>query len=175
LFFSRRNAAGNKDHKMEMEHAKEAKRVKEANALLHGFYYEDLKEGMRGAYAKTITDADVITFAGISGDTNPVHLNHEFASETMFEGQIAHGMLTASFISTVIGTKLPGPGCIYVSQNLRFKAPVKVGDTVTATCTVSKMIPEKRMIEMETVCSVGGKAVLDGQAMILVPSKETKV
>jgi len=158
---------------MEMERAKEAKRVKEANALLHGLYFEDLEEGMRGAYAKTITDADVITFAGISGDTNPVHLNHEFASETMFEGQIAHGMLTASFISTVIGTKLPGPGCIYVSQNLRFKAPVKVGDTVTATCTVSKMIPEKRMIEMETVCSVGGKPVLDGQAMILVPSRKS--
>ena len=115
--------------------------------------------------------ADVITFAGISGDTNPVHLNHEFASETMFEGQIAHGMLTASFISTVIGTKLPGPGCIYVSQNLRFKAPVKVGDTVTATCTVTRLIAEKRFIEMDTVCSVGGEVVLDGQATILVPSK----
>lgn len=159
---------------MELERAKEAIRVKEANAMLHGFYFEDLKEGMRAAYAKTITDADVITFAGISGDTNPVHLNHEFASETMFEGQIAHGMLTASFISTVIGTKLPGPGCIYVSQNLRFKAPVKVGDTVTATCTVTKMIPEKHMIEMETVCSVGGKPVLNGEATIMVPTKAGK-
>ena len=157
-----------------MELSKEAKRVKEANEMLHGLYFEDLKEGMRDAYAKTITDADVITFAGISGDTNPVHLNHEFASETLFEGQIAHGMLTASFISTVIGTKLPGPGCIYVSQNLRFKAPVKVGDTVTATCTVSRLIPEKRMIEMETVCSVGGKTVLDGEATILVPTKSDK-
>ena len=105
---------------MDMERAKEAKRVKEANEMLHGLYFEDLKEGMRNAFAKTITNADVITFAGISGDTNPVHLNHEFASETLFEGQVAHGMLTASFISTVIGTKLPGPGCIYVSQNLRF-------------------------------------------------------
>ena len=157
-----------------MELSKEAKRVKEANEMLHGLYFEDLKEGMRDAYAKTITDADVITFAGISGDTNPVHLNHEFASETLFEGQVAHGMLTASFISTVIGTKLPGPGCIYVSQNLRFKAPVKVGDTVTATCTVSRLIPEKRMIEMETVCSVGGKTVLDGEATILVPTKADK-
>jgi 3-hydroxybutyryl-CoA dehydratase len=83
-------------------------------------------------------------------------------------------MLTASFISTVIGTKLPGPGCIYVSQNLRFKAPVKVGDTVTATCTVRKKIPEKHMIEMETVCSVGGKPVLDGDATILVPLKANK-
>ena len=159
---------------MQMEQAKEAKRVKEANELLHGLYFEDIEEGMKDAYAKTITNADIITFAGISGDTNPVHLNHEFASETMFEGQIAHGMLTASFISTVIGTKLPGPGCIYVSQNLRFKAPVKVGDTVTATCTVRKKIPEKHMIEMETVCSVGGKPVLDGDATILVPLKANK-
>ena len=159
---------------MQMEQAREAKRVKEANELLHGLYFEDIEEGMKDAYAKTITNADIITFAGISGDTNPVHLNHEFASETMFEGQIAHGMLMASFISTVIGTKLPGPGCIYVSQNLRFKAPVKVGDTVTATCTVRKKIPEKHMIEMETVCSVGGKPVLDGDATILVPLKANK-
>ena len=159
---------------MQMEQAREAKRVKEANELLHGLYFEDIEEGMKDAYAKTITNADIITFAGISGDTNPVHLNHEFASETMFEGQIAHGMLTASFISTVIGTKLPGPGSIYVSQNLRFKAPVKVGDTVTATCTVRKKIPEKHMIEMETVCSVGGKPVLDGDATILVPLKANK-
>ena len=159
---------------MQMEQAREAKRVKETNEMLHGLYFEDLEEGMKDAYAKTITNADIITFAGISGDTNPVHLNHEFASETMFEGQIAHGMLTAIFISTVIGTKLPGPGCIYVSQNLRFKAPVKVGDTVTATCTVSKMIPEKHMVEMETVCSVGGKPVLEGEATILVPLKADK-
>ena len=159
---------------MQMEQAREAKRVKEANELLHGLYFEDIEEGMKDAYAKTITNADIITFAGISGDTNPVHLNHEFASETMFEGQIAHGMLTASFISTVIGTKLPGPGCIYVSQNLRFKAPVKVGDTVTATCTVSQLFPENGMIEMETICSVGGKTVLDGQAIILVPTKAGK-
>ena len=159
---------------MDMEQAVEAKRVKEANARLHGYYFEDLQVGMDDAYAKTITDADVITFAGISGDTNPVHLNHEFASETLFEGQVAHGMLTASFISTVIGTKLPGPGCIYVSQNLRFMAPVKVGDTVTATCTISRLIPEKHMIEMETICSVGVKTVLDGQATILVPTKAGK-
>ena len=159
---------------MEIEQAKEAKRVKEANEMLHGLYFEDLEEGMRDAYAKTITDADVITFAGISGDTNPVHLNHEFASETLFEGQVAHGMLTASFISTVIGTKLPGPGCIYVSQNLRFMAPVKIGDKVTATCTISRLIPEKHMIEMETICSVGVKTVLDGQAIILVPTKAGK-
>ncbi len=142
--------------------------------MLHGYYFEDLKEGMQDAFAKTITNSDVSTFAGISGDTNPVHLNHEFASETMFEGPVAHGMLTASFISTVIGTKLPGPGCIYLSQDLRFLAPVKVGDTVTAVCTVTKLIPKKRMIEMETICSVGGEPVLEGKAVILVPSRTQK-
>ena len=86
------------------------KPAKSTHEMLHGYYFEDLREGMRDVYAKTITDADVMSFAGISGDTNPIHLNHEFASETMFEGRVAHGMLTASLISTVIGTKLPGPG-----------------------------------------------------------------
>ena len=138
---------------------------------LHGYYFEDLEEGMTDVFAKTITDADIIIFAGISGDTNPVHLNHEFASETMFEGRIAHGMLTASFISTVIGTKMPGAGCIYVSQNLRFKAPVRSGETVTATCTVTKLIPEKRLIELKTVCAVSGKPVVDGEATIMVPTR----
>ena len=138
---------------------------------LHGYYFEDLEVGMTEAYAKTLTETDIVLFAGISGDINPVHLNHEFASQTMFEGRIAHGMLTASFISTVIGTKLPGPGCIYVSQSLRFKAPVRTGDTVTATCTVTKLIPEKKFIELKTVCSVGGKPVVDGEATIMVPSR----
>ena len=138
---------------------------------LHGYYFEDLEEGMPDVFAKTITDADIITFAGISGDTNPVHLSHEFASETMFEGRIAHGMLTASFISTVIGTKMPGAGCIYVSQNLRFKAPVRSGETVTATCTVTKLIPEKRLIELKTVCTVSGKPVVDGEATIMVRTR----
>jgi 3-hydroxybutyryl-CoA dehydratase len=138
---------------------------------LHGYYFEDLEEGMTDVFAKTITDADIITFAGISGDTNPVHLNHEFASETIFQGRIAHGMLTASFISTVIGTKLPGPGCIYVNQNLRFKAPVRSGDTVTATCTITKLISEKRFIELKTVCTVAGKPVVDGEATIMVPTR----
>ncbi|HEX9702235.1 MAG TPA: MaoC family dehydratase [Rhodospirillales bacterium] len=157
-----------------MSNKKLSDKVKERNEKLHGYYFEELSEGMSDVYAKTITDADVITFAGISGDTNPVHLNHEFASATMFEGQVAHGMLTASFISTVIGTKLPGPGCIYVGQNLRFKAPVKVGDTVTAGCTVTRLIPEKHMIEMDTVCTVGDRVVLEGQAIVMVPTRAAR-
>jgi len=139
--------------------------------MLHGYYFEDLEVGMHDIFAKTITDADIITFAGISGDTNPVHLNHEFAAETVFAGRIAHGMLTASFLSTVIGTKLPGPGCIYVSQSLRFKAPVRSGDTVNAICTVEKLIPEKKFIELKTICTVKGKVVVDGEATIMVPSR----
>ncbi len=139
--------------------------------LLHGYYFEDLKEGMSDIYGKTVTDADIVMFAGVSGDINPVHLNHEFASGTMFQGRIAHGMLTASFISTVIGTKLPGPGCIYVSQALRFKAPVKAGDTVIARATVTKLIPEKHFAEIKTQCLVKGKVVLDGEATVMVPTR----
>ena len=138
---------------------------------LNGYYFEDLEEGMTDVFAKTITDADITGFAGVSGDTNPLHLNHEFASGTIFKGRVAHGMLTASLISTVIGTKLPGPGCIYVSQNLRFKAPVRTGDTVTATCMVTKLIPEKRLIELSTMCTVAEKPVVEGDATILVPSR----
>ncbi len=142
-----------------------------ANNELHGYYFEDLEEGMTDIYGKTITDADIILFSGISGDMNPLHLNHEFASETIFEGRIAHGMLTASFISTVIGTKLPGPGCVYVSQNLRFKAPVKAGDTLTARVTIAKLIPEKKFVELKTICLVNEKVVIDGEATVMVPKR----
>ncbi len=138
---------------------------------LHGLYFEDLEPRMTDVYGKTITDADIVMFAGISGDTNPVHLNSEFADETVFEGRIAHGMLIASFISTVIGTKLPGPGCIYVSQNLRFKAPVKTGDTVLTRVSVEKLIPERKFVELSTVCTVDGKPVIEGQATVMVPSR----
>lgn len=138
---------------------------------LHGYYFEDLEVGMHDVFAKTITDADIVLFAGISGDTNPVHLNHEFAKDTMFKGRIAHGMLSSSFISTVIGTKLPGPGCIYVSQSMKFKAPVIAGDTVEAHCTITNLIPEKKFIELKTQCIVDGKVVVDGEALIMVPSR----
>lgn len=139
---------------------------------LHGFYFEDLEVGKTGVYGKTITEADILMFAGMSGDTNPIHLNHEFASPTMFEGRIAHGMLSASFISTVIGTKMPGPGCIYVSQNLRFKAPVKAGDTVIARVTVSELFPEKNRANLKTTCSIGEKIVIDGEAVVMVPRRK---
>ncbi len=142
------------------------------NDDLMGHYIEDLSVGMTAVFAKTVTEADIVLFAGISGDINPVHLNHEFATETMFEGRIAHGMLTASFISTVIGTKMPGPGTIYLKQSLNFRAPVRAGDTARARATVKEIFAEKRSVVMETVVTVGDTVVLDGEALILVPSRE---
>lgn len=138
---------------------------------LLGYTIEDLEPGMSATFAKTITEADIVLFAGISGDINPVHLNHEFATETMFEGRIAHGMLTASFISTAIGTKLPGTGAIYLKQSLNFRAPVRVGETVRAKVTIRQVIREKRRVVLETVATVGDTVVIDGEALILVPSR----
>ena len=135
------------------------------------YYIEDLKPGISASFAKTVTDADIVMFAGVSGDTNPVHLDQTFAEQTPFKTRIAHGMLSAGFISTVLGTKLPGPGSIYMSQTLRFKAPVKIGDTVTATCTVTEVIPEKRRAVLSTVCKVGDTVVIEGEAMIMAPSR----
>lgn len=138
---------------------------------LDGLYFEDLEVGMSASYGKTITDADVVMFAGVSGDTNPLHLNDDYAAQSQFGGRIAHGMLSASFISTIFGTKLPGPGCIYMSQNLRFKAPVKVGDTVIARVTVSELMPEKKRAKFLTQCHVGDTLVVDGDALIMAPSR----
>ncbi|MDX1421925.1 MAG: MaoC family dehydratase [Kiloniellales bacterium] len=138
---------------------------------LHGYYLEDLSVGMTGVFAKTVTEADIVMFAGISGDTNPVHINQLFAEGSMFKNRIAHGMLSASLISTVVGTRLPGPGCIYVSQNLRFRAPVKAGDTVVARATVKEIQPERRRVVLSTVCSVGETVVIDGEATMLVANR----
>lgn len=137
----------------------------------HGYYLEDLSVGMTAGYSRTVTDADVVLFAGITGDSNPVHLDQEFAKTTMFEGRIAHGMLTAGFISTVLGTKLPGPGCIYVSQNLKFKAPVRIGDTVHARATITAIDQERGRVTVETVCRVGETVVIKGEAELLVPRR----
>ena len=141
---------------------------------LHGLFFEDLAVGQTAVIARTITDADIVLFAGISGDTNPVHINEEFAAGTMFSGRIAHGMLTASFISTVIGTRLPGPGCIYLAQSLRFKAPVRVGDTIWARATVTELFPEKRRAALSTTVTVRDKVVLEGEALVMVPLRATR-
>lgn len=138
---------------------------------LDGFFLEDLRLGMTAAYARTVTEADVILFAGVSGDQNPVHLNQEFAEATRFKGRIAHGMLTASFISTVLGNKLPGPGCIYVSQSLQFRAPVRAGDTVHTRVTVQEVDLAKGRVRLDTVCRVGDVVVIEGEAVLMVPRR----
>jgi len=136
---------------------------------LNGYTFEELKEGMSAIYSRTITDTDLRNFSGVSGDTNPMHLNEEYAKTTFFKGCIVHGFLTASLLSTMIGTKLPGPGCIYVSQTLFFKAPVHVGETVYARAVITKLIPEKRRAILKTTCTVKDTVVLDGEAVVQLP------
>ncbi len=138
---------------------------------LNGYYFEELEVGDSAVFAKTVTEADIAAFAGVSGDFNPVHVNEEFAKTTMFKGRIAHGMLSAAFISTVFGMKMPGPGCIYVSQLLKFKAPVKIGDTVVAKVEVTGKVPEKKFVTFKTTCTVADKVVVDGEATLMVPLK----
>ncbi len=139
--------------------------------LLHGYYLEDLKTGMSTSYGRTVTETDIANFAGVSGDTNPLHLNAEFAATTRFKQRIAHGMLSAAYISTLIGTRLPGPGCLYISQSLRFVAPVRIGDTVIATATVTDIDTARRRVKLSTVCRVGDTVVVDGEAETLVETR----
>ena len=134
--------------------------------------FEDLQVGMSASVSRTISEADILMFAGVSVDTNPVHLDQEFAASTMFGGRIAHGMLSAGLISAVFGTRLPGPGSIYLSQNLKFKAPVKIGDTVVARVSVKELKAEKRRAVFSTVCTVGSTVVLDGEAELLIPARD---
>ena len=139
---------------------------------LNGYDIEDLKAGMNATFAKTITEADIVLFASASGDNNAVHINEEFAQTTQFKGRIAHGMLTASVISAAIAGGMPGPGTIYLGQNLRFKAPVRPGDTVRATVTVKELFPEKRRVALTTVCTVRGNVVIEGDALVMPTSRE---
>jgi len=141
------------------------------NDELNGYFIEDLEVGMSARFAKTLTETDIVLFAGISGDVNPVHVNREYASETMFKGRIAHGMLTAAFVSTVLGTKLPGPGCIYMSQNIRFKAPVRADQTVHAIVTVTDIDRAKKRVTLETIVEVQDRVVVEGEAVVMVPSR----
>lgn len=135
-----------------------------------GYRFEDLKVGMTAAFSKVISEADLVMFAGVSGDTNPVHFDEAYAQTTMFKGRIAHGMLSASLISTVLGTRLPGPGSIYMNQSLKFLKPVKIGSNVEARVTIEKLDPEKRRITCKTQCKVGDTVVVDGEAMMWLPA-----
>ena len=130
-----------------------------------------IKIGDSASVTKTFSDEDVRTFAEISGDKNPVHLDDEYASQTQFKGRLVHGMLTAGLISAVFGTELPGPGSIYLSQSINFRAPVFINDTVTATATVLKIREGKPIVTLETVCkNQDGVVVLEGEALLLAPT-----
>ncbi len=135
------------------------------------YYFEDLELGMEASVSKTVTMTDIEAFASVSGDFNPVHMDPEFAAKTIFKQVIAHGLLTASFISTVFGMKIPGPGAIYVSQSLNFKAPVRVGDEVQARVVVVDLMPAKNRARFDCFCTVRGKVVLDGEAIMMVPGR----
>ena len=137
---------------------------------LGGYEFEELRVGMFTTYAKTITEADIVLFAAVSGDNNAIHTNEEFAATTIFKGRIAHGMLSASVISAAIANKLPGPGAIYMSQNLQFRAPVRAGDTVRATVTVKELIPEKHRVLLSTCCTVRDEVVIEGDALVALPA-----
>jgi 3-hydroxybutyryl-CoA dehydratase len=131
------------------------------------YHIDQLHPGMSASMAKTVTEADIILFSGVSTDVNPAHIDEEYAKTTMFGGRIAHGMLSASFISAVLGNQMPGNGCIYVSQSLKFKAPVRPGDTVKATVTVKEVNVAKNRVILDTVCSVAGKTVIEGECMMM--------
>lgn len=137
---------------------------------LRTLFFEDLSVGMTERLSKTVDASDVVGFAAISGDRNPIHLSEHFAAKTPFGTRIAHGLYTASLISAVLGTRLPGPGAVYMSQTLNFRAPVKIGDTVDVIVAVIELVPEKHRARLSCVCKVGDDIVLDGEALVKVPS-----
>lgn len=141
--------------------------------MLKVLAFEDLHVGMRETLMKTVMDSDVVGFARISGDENPIHLCDVYAAQTRFGQRIAHGLYTASLISAVLGTQLPGPGAVYRSQTLNFHAPVKIGDVVTVTVEVVELVPEGRKARLKCEALVDGQTVLDGEAVVSVPARRT--
>ena len=140
-------------------------------AALTGLFLEDLSVGMAATMTKEIGEEDVVSFARLSGDVNPVHLDEDYARSTRFGIRIAHGMLTASLFSAVIGTRLPGPGAIYLSQNLRFRAPVRLGQSVAATCMVKEIDAKRRRVHLACEARVEDTVVIEGEALVLAPSR----
>ena len=138
---------------------------------MQGLSLEDLSVGQCSEMTHSVTEADIIGFADITGDRNPVHLDHDYARNTAFGSRIAHGMLSAGYISAVIGNQLPGPGAIYLSQSLRFRRPVRIGDTVTARVEVVAINNGRARVTLATSCLVNGEVVVDGQAEIQAPRR----
>ena len=135
-------------------------------------FIEDMREGMRAALEKTFTEDDVLAFAALTGDNNPAHVDADFAASSVFGRQVVHGMFTASLISAVLGTKLPGGGAIYVSQTIQFRKPVFIGDTVRAEVEISAIDARRKRVTLATRCLVEGKPVLRGEAVVIAPSRE---
>lgn len=136
-----------------------------------GLFFEDLSLDQSAEMARTVTAADIEAFAQVSGDTNPLHLDEDYARHTPFGRRIAHGMLTGAYISAVLGTRLPGPGAVYLSQSLRFRRPVSIGDEVTAQVAVRGLDERRGHVTLATSCTVAGKVVADGEAVVVVPKR----
>jgi 3-hydroxybutyryl-CoA dehydratase len=135
-----------------------------------GKTFDEIEVGDSDKFSKTVTDSDIYLFAGVSGDVNPAHIDEEYAKGTFFKTRIAHGILSAGFISAVIGTRLPGPGSVYMQQTLSFLAPVHIGDTITATATVIEKIEQKKRVRLKTVCTnQDGVTTLEGEALVSPP------
>ena len=136
-----------------------------------GYYFEELSVGMSAEFAKTITEADILLFGAATGDNQALHFDEEYAAKTQFKGRIAHGILSAGVISAALGNRLPGPGAVYVAQTLRFKAPVRAGDTLHAKVTIKELLPEKKRVVLDTLASVKDTTVLVGEATMMVSGK----
>jgi 3-hydroxybutyryl-CoA dehydratase len=156
----------------EVEHSSGQEEARVSFLPFQTLFFEDLSLGMTETYSKTVKSSDVVGFAEITGDRNPIHLSEHFAAKTPFKGRIAHGLYTASLISAVIGTRLPGPGAIYISQTLRFLAPVKIGDTVDAIVEVAELNDQRQRARLSCKCKVGDTVVLEGEAMVKVPRRQ---
>ncbi len=142
----------------------------EQPAKVQGYTIDDFEIGMSATFEKKVSEADIVAFAEVSGDHNPLHLDQAYAETTIFKGRIAHGMMSAAFLSTVFGTRMPGPGCIYLSQSLKFLAPVRIGDTVIAKVTAREIDTQRRRVTFDTVCTVGDTVVVEGEAQLKVPA-----
>lgn len=134
-------------------------------------YLEDLAVGMTASLSKTITMEDIVKFSEVSTDVNPVHLDPAYAAATPFKGVIAHGMLSAGLISAVMANQLPGPGTVYLAQSLRFKVPVRPGEDVTATATIKKIDGRRKHVVLDTICTVRGRTVIEGEATVMFPTR----
>ncbi|WP_290651329.1 MaoC family dehydratase [Aquisalimonas sp.] len=139
--------------------------------MSQGYRFETLEVGMQATFRKTITEADIVNFAGVSSDFNPIHVDEEFASQTQFKGRIAHGMLSAAYISAVLGMQSPGPGAIYLDQSLSFRGSVRIGDSLLVRVELIDLRPDKNIVTFSTSCLVKGKPVVTGEAVVMVPSQ----